>query len=253
MDTVETVAARDQRRITRRSLLRGKRWLRTPTLRRRTTSLGRRIDDNGEREQRGSGRKDNGGTHPNTSGRPYSAHRRRGATSSASRDDKSFLFAASPADARIDPLQDQIGDLQVVFVLHDHVAVAANAALWRREHLGLTAGILDTADHRLTALEARLPGGERGQASRGVAIIAKDHENRERRQRLDLLVGVVRRAATRFDEDEPFGDRWIQQRRGEGKRSRLRVPHQHRTIYLTGEIRQRLERGVRNRHAAKTH
>ena len=150
-------------------------------------------------------------------------------------------------------MEDEIGDLQVVLVLHDHVAVAANAALWRREHLGLAAGVRDAADHRLTALETGLPGGEVGKAGRGVAIIAEDDENGKRRQRLDLLVGVVRRATTRFDEDEPFGDRRIQQRRGEGKRSRLRVSHQHRAIHLTGEIRQRLERGVRSRHAAKTH
>ena len=54
-------------------------------------------------------------------------------------------------DALIDPLQDQIGDLQVVLVLHDHVAVAADAAVRRVEHLRLTAGRLEAADQRLAA------------------------------------------------------------------------------------------------------
>ena len=54
-------------------------------------------------------------------------------------------------------------------------------------------------------------------ACRRVAVIAEDDENGNRRQRLDLLVGVVRRTTTRFDEDEPFGYRRIQQRRCRGE------------------------------------
>jgi hypothetical protein len=35
------------------------------------------------------------------------------------------FFSAALADVLVDPLQDQVGDLQAVLVLHDHVAVAA--------------------------------------------------------------------------------------------------------------------------------
>ena len=65
----------------------------------------------------------------------------------------SLRRSTSLADALVDPLQDEIGDLQVVLVLHDHVAVAADAAVRRAEHLRLTAGRLEAADERLTALE----------------------------------------------------------------------------------------------------
>ena len=50
------------------------------------------------------------------------------------------------ADTLVDPLQDEIGDLQVVLVLHDHVAVAVDSALRRAEHLRLTAGRLEASD-----------------------------------------------------------------------------------------------------------
>jgi hypothetical protein len=40
-----------------------------------------------------------------------------------------FRQALLLADAGADPLQDQVGNLEVVLVLHDHVAVAANAAV----------------------------------------------------------------------------------------------------------------------------
>src|SRR5215510_14542306 len=37
-------------------------------------------------------------------------------------------------DVVVDPLQDQVGELQVVFVLHQHVAVAANAEFGQVHH-----------------------------------------------------------------------------------------------------------------------
>ena len=41
---------------------------------------------------------------------------------------ESLLRPTPLADALVDPLEDEIGDLQVVLVLHDHVTVAADAA-----------------------------------------------------------------------------------------------------------------------------
>src|SRR5687768_12333978 len=55
-----------------------------------------------------------------------------------------------------DPLQDEIRDLQMVLVLHDHVAVAPDAALRRVEHLRLTARALDATDEGLAILETLL-------------------------------------------------------------------------------------------------
>ena len=94
----------------------------------------------------------------------------------------------------VNPFQNQIGDLQVVLVLHDHVAVAANATVGRREHFGLTASALDAADQGLTHLVTGLPCRQRREASRGVAVIAEDDQNRHLGQRLDL-----RRRCTSLD------------------------------------------------------
>ena len=54
------------------------------------------------------------------------------------------LVPTALADALSDPLQNHIRDLQVVPVLHDHVAAATKTALLRwREHRRLTAGRLE--------------------------------------------------------------------------------------------------------------
>ena len=129
------------------------------------------------------------------------------------------LVCRSPfTDALVDPAEDEIGNLQVVLVLHDHVAVAADAALRWTEHLRLAASRLEPIDEGLTALERELPRGPYPDACRCIAVITEHDQNGYRRQRLDLLVGVVRRTTTRFDEHESFRHRGIQQRRCQGKR-----------------------------------
>jgi AraC-like DNA-binding protein len=80
------------------------------------------------------------------------------------------VFAASRGDSRVDPLQDRVSDLEVVPVLHDHVAVAANATLGRREHLGPAAGAGDAFDERaarMLVFAVDLPVG--GQVTRASA------------------------------------------------------------------------------------
>jgi hypothetical protein len=55
--------------------------------------------------------------------------------------------SARLAEVLVDPLQDQIGDLQVVSDLHDPVAVGADAAGGRVEHLRIAACRIHAADH----------------------------------------------------------------------------------------------------------
>ena len=153
-------------------------------------------------------------------------------------------------DVLVDPLQDQVGDLQVVLVLHDHVAVAADAAVLRVEHLCVTARRLEAADQLLTAIEGKLPRRPRRDACRRVAVITEDDENRHLRQRLDLLGRVRLWKATRLDQHEAPCGRGIEQRRFQGKPSGLRMPDEHRAIQLPGELGQRLERRVGRGQAA---
>jgi len=69
----------------------------------------------------------------------------------------SLVPTTSFADALIDPMQNQVGDLQVILVLHNHVAVAVNASIGWVEHLRLTSSWLHLTDELLTAIEGLLP------------------------------------------------------------------------------------------------
>src|SRR5439155_26851252 len=126
---------------------------------------------------------------------------------------------SSFADSLIDPLQDEVGDLQTVLVLHDHVAVAVDPALRRVEHLRAAARTRDAANEGLTGLETSLPGGQRRKARRRVAVVAEDDEYRHLRQAGDVLGRLPGRAAARLDEHETRGSRWIDSRRVERDRS----------------------------------
>ena len=75
-------------------------------------------------------------------------------------------------------------------------------------------------------------------------MVAKDRQDGYRRERFDLVVGVVRRTATGFDEDEPLGHGGIEERRGQGKPPGLRVAHQHRPIQFGREIDSALKVGL---------
>jgi len=55
---------------------------------------------------------------------------------------------------RVDPVEDQIGDLKIVLVLHDHVAVAVNAELGRVQHFGVALGSVHACDEVLAIFES---------------------------------------------------------------------------------------------------
>lgn len=50
------------------------------------------------------------------------------------------LALSRPPCTLVDPLEDDVRDLQVVFVLHQHVAAAPNTSLGRRDDFCLPAG-----------------------------------------------------------------------------------------------------------------
>src|SRR5262249_36001857 len=63
----------------------------------------------------------------------------------------------SRGHARPQPPDDQVGDLQVVLVHHQHVAVALVAGLRQQQELGRAAGGLDGVDGRGAAVAALVP------------------------------------------------------------------------------------------------
>ena len=59
----------------------------------------------------------------------------------------------------IDPLDDQVGNLKVVLVLHDHMTVAMDARLDRMQHPRVAFRGVDTGNKGFTVLEERQPVG----------------------------------------------------------------------------------------------
>src|SRR5690606_40275612 len=103
----------------------------------------------------------------------------------------SLLSLAFVARSLTEPLQNQIGDLQAVLVLHHHVTVAPNPARHWIQHLRLAIDRFQTGDERLTSFEALLPGGVGWQTGRIVSVIAEHDEQRHCSELLDLIVRVA--------------------------------------------------------------
>jgi hypothetical protein len=61
------------------------------------------------------------------------------------------------ANFTINPFQDQVSDLSIVFVLHEHVAVASDTPVRQVEHLSFAAGSIHTFNESVTAVERPLP------------------------------------------------------------------------------------------------
>ena len=90
----------------------------------------------------------------------------------------SLLHTDRLTDPVTDPLENEVGDLQVILVLHDHVAVATRADFGGADHLRLAARRLEAADQCLTPLVPSLPRRERWNARRRVAMITEHDEDR---------------------------------------------------------------------------
>src|SRR5437870_6899816 len=54
----------------------------------------------------------------------------------------------------INPYQDQVGNLEIVFVKHEHVTVTVDAQVRRKQHLSITTCSIDASDEGLVGEEA---------------------------------------------------------------------------------------------------
>src|SRR3989442_2191853 len=81
----------------------------------------------------------------------------------------------------INPYQDQVGNLEIVFVKHEHVTVTVDAQVRRKQHLSITTCSIDASDEGLAIIEGVLPG----QSDPGVCVkmITKQDQDRDGRQR----------------------------------------------------------------------
>src|SRR6266581_492091 len=85
--------------------------------------------------------------------------------------------------ALVDPRQYQVRDLQVVLVLHEHVAVAKEARVRQVEHHRVTPYGVDCLRELLATAQERRPRG------RVRDVVAEDDEDRNRRELGDFLGG----------------------------------------------------------------
>ena len=77
----------------------------------------------------------------------------------------------------IDPPDNQIGNLKIVSVLHDHVTVAVNAEIRDMQQTGPALSGINPGDEGFAILEERHPTGP--VALRNIEMVAKDDENRQ--------------------------------------------------------------------------
>jgi hypothetical protein len=61
----------------------------------------------------------------------------------------------------VHPSQDEIGNLNIVLVLHDHVAVTVDAQFWWVEHLRIAVRGVDARDESSAIIEGIFPGKSR--------------------------------------------------------------------------------------------
>src|SRR5262245_25678024 len=101
-----------------------------------------------------------------------------------------------------EPADDQVGDLQVVLVDHQHVAVALLADLRQQQQPGGAAGSLDRIDGR-NATVAALVAVRSGCT---LAVVAPDREQRDLGEGLgDLVLGHWHAIAFDVDEGQHLG------------------------------------------------
>src|SRR5688572_13847795 len=100
----------------------------------------------------------------------------------------------------IHPLEDEVSNPKIVLVLHQHVAVTADAQRRQVKHPRVSACGVDALYEGHTTLEGG-PPGEPWNAGRGIEVVAEHNEGRYLRERCDLLVGLpCRCAATRLHQ-----------------------------------------------------
>lgn len=71
----------------------------------------------------------------------------------------------------INPFQDQVGNLEIIFVKHEHVTVTMAAKVRRKQHLSITTCSVDAREKDLAIIEGVLP--EQSGPSVGVEMITK--------------------------------------------------------------------------------
>lgn len=89
------------------------------------------------------------------------------------------------ADVLINPFHDEIRNLNIVPVLHDHVTVAMDTKLDGMQHSCITIRTVDPSDECLTILEERHP--VRTHVLRSIKVVAEDYQNRKLGELSDLF------------------------------------------------------------------
>ena len=94
----------------------------------------------------------------------------------------------------VDPTDEPVGYLQVVFVLHEHVAVAVDADVGELDESGFYAGGGCGLDESLAGFEAWTP------ARRGLYVVTKEDKDGDVEERLHVGFGIG--AGAGFDGDD---------------------------------------------------
>src|SRR5712664_4607824 len=106
----------------------------------------------------------------------------------------------------IDPLQNQIGDLQIIFVLHKHVAVPKLSKFRQMHHDRVASRRIHLVNHLLARFESSRP---QVRMPRNIPqVIAEDHEDWNSGESRNLR-GSQRRWAFSLDRDRALQVRWI--------------------------------------------
>ena len=128
----------------------------------------------------------------------------------------------------LDPGCQDVGDLEAVGVLHQHVRVALDPDGGQQQQLGAPARLVGLFDELGAGLEPGCPA--RGK----IDVIAKQHHDRHARVRLEVAVGC--RAGSGLDRDDRIDSGSVERCGLEGKDAGLRVADQNRLLELPGQF-----------------
>ncbi len=160
--------------------------------------------------------------------------RLRGEIPSRSAAESVFVF-----DVFVDPGSGP--ELQVVLVLHQHVAIAVDSHLRKMHHLRIAPGVFYLLDELLAAVARRRPIRR---SSPHVEVVAEHDQDRNLRERRKLRPS--HRGARHFDGDDAFYSGRVDERGLFGKESGLGVAHENGPAQLHGQRRHVFPRWIRH-------